>query len=411
MYLVAFVFVHQFIRVAASQILYAIDVPTQRLVTVDVQTGEVTIVGPTVGSSGQIAALEFVGSRLFGIAFNADGTFGLIEIDPLTGSASAVLIRRNGEPMPGVIEGLARDATGLVVSYSISNNCCESDWFGTLTEAGDIIDRMSIGRDVDGMSFDPVTQHILGVDRDPSLRWVDTFQLSTASGVGSIFRTPFSAILNGVNEVAVGRSGLFAVDFITKRVVEFDRNTRMIIRSVQYHPEFTLAASALKCVPELVPLSGDVTWCSGAVGEIMVTAIGIGPFSFHWRRNGINIDPLVNPTASTPSLRIHNVGVMDGGVYDCIVTNLCGTVVSNGATVAILAPCSIADLVPIGGPAPGACPDGLITGDDFNAFISAFAAGEPLADVVAIGGLPPGDGLITGDDFNAFIAAFAVGCP
>ncbi|MFO0375487.1 MAG: hypothetical protein ACK51N_00420, partial [bacterium] len=37
--------------------------------------------------------------------------------------------------------------------------------------------------------------------------------------------------------------------------------------------------------------------------------------------------------------------------------------------------------------------------------------GPCLADIVAIGGLPPGDGLLTGDDFNAFIAAFAAGCP
>jgi uncharacterized repeat protein (TIGR01451 family) len=71
-------------------------------------------------------------------------------------------------------------------------------------------------------------------------------------------------------------------------------------------------------------------------------------------------------------------------------------------------PCSIADIVGIGGLPPG---DGLLTGDDFNAFISAFAADDLLADVVGIGGLPPRDSLITGDDFNAFISAFSAGCP
>ncbi|MCA3006209.1 MAG: hypothetical protein IOD15_12735 [Phycisphaerales bacterium] len=34
-----------------------------------------------------------------------------------------------------------------------------------------------------------------------------------------------------------------------------------------------------------------------------------------------------------------------------------------------------------------------------------------LADIVSIGGLPPADGLLTGDDFNAFINSFAAGCP
>ena len=72
--------------------------------------------------------------------------------------------------------------------------------------------------------------------------------------------------------------------------------------------------------------------------------------------------------------------------------------------------CNLADLTGIGG--PPSIPDGLLTGDDFNAFISAFAAGENLADLTGIGGPPSEpDGLITGDDFNAFIAAFAAGCP
>jgi hypothetical protein len=72
--------------------------------------------------------------------------------------------------------------------------------------------------------------------------------------------------------------------------------------------------------------------------------------------------------------------------------------------------CNLADVCGIGG--PPSVPDFLLTGDDFNAFIAAFAAAEPLADVTGIGG-PPAlpDGLITGDDFNAFIAAFAQGCP
>ena len=68
-----------------------------------------------------------------------------------------------------------------------------------------------------------------------------------------------------------------------------------------------------------------------------------------------------------------------------------------------------ADVTGIGG--PPAAPDNQVTGDDFNAFIAAFAAEDLLADLTGIGG-PPAlpDGLITGDDFNAFIAAFIAGC-
>ena len=69
----------------------------------------------------------------------------------------------------------------------------------------------------------------------------------------------------------------------------------------------------------------------------------------------------------------------------------------------------LTDITGIGG--PPTLPDGLLTGDDFNAFIAAFASNSTLADIVAIGGVQPPDGRITGDDFVAFIAAFAQGCP
>ncbi len=67
-----------------------------------------------------------------------------------------------------------------------------------------------------------------------------------------------------------------------------------------------------------------------------------------------------------------------------------------------------ADIVSIGG---DPVPDGLVTGDDFNAFIAAFGAQDLLADITGVGG-PPAlpDGLLTGDDFIAFINAFAQGC-
>ncbi len=47
--------------------------------------------------------------------------------------------------------------------------------------------------------------------------------------------------------------------------------------------------------------------------------------------------------------------------------------------------------------------DGFLTGEDFDAFIVAFALGESRADF-------NGDGFATGDDFDTFIAAFEAGC-
>ncbi|MFN8817018.1 MAG: GC-type dockerin domain-anchored protein [bacterium] len=44
--------------------------------------------------------------------------------------------------------------------------------------------------------------------------------------------------------------------------------------------------------------------------------------------------------------------------------------------------------------------------------MAAFATDSLFADITGVGGPPSDpDGLITGDDFNAFISAFAAGCP
>ena len=68
-----------------------------------------------------------------------------------------------------------------------------------------------------------------------------------------------------------------------------------------------------------------------------------------------------------------------------------------------------ADIVTIGGARQ---PDGDLTGDDFVAFVGAFAGGDVLADITGVGGLPAlPDGLLTGDDFVTFVSAFASGCP
>lgn len=72
-------------------------------------------------------------------------------------------------------------------------------------------------------------------------------------------------------------------------------------------------------------------------------------------------------------------------------------------------PCSPADVCGVGG--YPALPDGLITGDDYVAFLSAFASGDLLADLCGTGGAPPPDGVVDGNDYVFFVNAFAEGCP
>jgi len=47
--------------------------------------------------------------------------------------------------------------------------------------------------------------------------------------------------------------------------------------------------------------------------------------------------------------------------------------------------------------------DGFATGDDFDAYLSAYGIGDFTADF-------DGDGFVTGDDFDAYVAAFEGGC-
>ena len=47
--------------------------------------------------------------------------------------------------------------------------------------------------------------------------------------------------------------------------------------------------------------------------------------------------------------------------------------------------------------------DGFVSGDDFDAFVERFEAGDSSADI-------NGDTFVSGDDFDAFVAAFEAGC-
>jgi|GEM_PF-3546141 len=67
----------------------------------------------------------------------------------------------------------------------------------------------------------------------------------------------------------------------------------------------------------------------------------------------------------------------------------------------------LADLVAGDGNPPG---DGIVDGNDFQAFLNAFGAGEFLGDLVGGDGNPPADASVDGNDFSAFLNAFAAGC-
>jgi len=73
----------------------------------------------------------------------------------------------------------------------------------------------------------------------------------------------------------------------------------------------------------------------------------------------------------------------------------------------VAVPTCIADVVGGDGNPPA---DGTADGNDFIAFLNAFASSADLADLVGGDGNPPGDGNVDGNDFSAFLNGFGAGC-
>lgn len=83
--------------------------------------------------------------------------------------------------------------------------------------------------------------------------------------------------------------------------------------------------------------------CPGDNVTFTVAASGAAPLSFQWRLNGVMI-----PGAVTDMLQLMNVSAGDAGLYDCVVSNVCGSDASATAQLTVLAATEIVT-DPIGG--------------------------------------------------------------
>lgn len=102
-----------------------------------------------------------------------------------------------------------------------------------------------------------------------------------------------------------------------------------------------------------------------------------------WVNKRFRISDFVTPTASM-KLRFIARDLGSGSIVEAGVDDVLATVVA--------CPCQPADFN---------C-DGFITGEDFDAFVEAFTAGDLAADF-------DGDGFVTGEDFDAYVVAFENG--
>ncbi len=80
----------------------------------------------------------------------------------------------------------------------------------------------------------------------------------------------------------------------------------------------------------------DVSVVVGSAGELQALTGGFGPLTYQWRRNGVPLSdggPISG--ATTPILTIDPATFADADSYDVVVTDSCGPVTSNAATLAV----------------------------------------------------------------------------
>lgn len=131
--------------------------------------------------------------------------------------------------------------------------------------------------------------------------------------------------------------------------------------------------------------------CLGGESVFRVDAAGSGTLTYRWRLDGVELFDISGRIegSGTDTLRVRHIVAGFAGLYDCIVTNACGSKATDGAMLMMCPP-------------DFDC-DGFVTGADFDTFVQAFEEGDPLADFDR-------DGFITGVDFDLYVQSFEQGC-
>jgi hypothetical protein len=65
--------------------------------------------------------------------------------------------------------------------------------------------------------------------------------------------------------------------------------------------------------------------CIGESIELVVQAVSTIPPLYQWRKDGVELNYHVNPSAITGRLVLDRLSISDAGDYDCVITNACGS--------------------------------------------------------------------------------------
>lgn len=97
--------------------------------------------------------------------------------------------------------------------------------------------------------------------------------------------------------------------------------------------------------PSITTHPSNSSICTGNATSFSVTASGTATLNYQWKENGTNLSNSgVYSNVTTSTLNISNVAGLNGKQYTCYVSNGCGNVTSNAATLTV-------DAVPVAGTA------------------------------------------------------------
>lgn len=152
--------------------------------------------------------------------------------------------------------------------------------------------------------------------------------------------------------------------------------------------------------PSITQHPAFLTICPAATANFSVTAAGTDPLSYHWQyespaNNWTDLDEGTNTNIGfitgvhSPSISITNLGSAAASNYRVVITNTCGTIISNPAALTL---CH----------ADFNC-DNTTDFFDYLDFVQAFADNDPTADF-------NNDAVIDYFDYLAFVQSFSTGC-
>jgi len=192
-----------------------------------------------------------------------------------------------------------------------------------------------------------------------------------------------------------------------------------------------------RLAPIILTQPANASVCAAGTADIGVTGIFDQPATFRWQREtapggGTFVD-LADGSASSWDGNIAGSGAIISGVttstlrvgagaglslsaahairYRCVIANGCASVTTSEATLTIIQPCGLADIVS-DSLDTDPCANGSIGPEDLDAFIAAFISGNLLADVASdsLDTTYNPNGAVGSEDLDAFIAGFIAGC-